>query len=302
MDHRMTALRVAGTAALLLSALLGSVPAKGQAYVPGVTCPSGKAMTGYTPQTGIVCGAPVVRSYLAGLTLSNDGTSPNTVLDIAAGQAADSTNAAMIALGAFTKSTGGAWASGSGANGMGNGLTIADNTWYHVCLANNAGTPDIWFDTSPTCANEPAGITDTKYRRIGSFLTNGSANIKAFSQNGDEFLWATPTFDMNAVATATSAAAVTLTVPTGFTVWAEIIANLNYNSANAETTFYSPNGAANNADAATFIVTSGAPWSTGEPAPIRTNSSGQIEVVSSSAGAKLYELTLGWIDRRGRDN
>jgi hypothetical protein len=57
MDHRMTALRVTGVACLLLFALLRGVPAHAQAYVPGVTCPSGQAMTGYTPQSGIVCAA-----------------------------------------------------------------------------------------------------------------------------------------------------------------------------------------------------------------------------------------------------
>jgi len=74
----------------------------------------------------------IPRSYLAGLILSNDGTSPNTVLDISAGQCVDSTNAFVINLAAFTKSTGGSWAAGSGSNGMGTGLTIANSTWYHV--------------------------------------------------------------------------------------------------------------------------------------------------------------------------
>jgi len=95
----------------------------------------------------------VPTNYIGGLTLSNDGGSPNTVLDIDAGSAADSTNAVMITVGAFTKSTAGAWAAGSGSNGMGNALTIASNTWYHVCVGYNAGSPDYWFDTSATCVS-----------------------------------------------------------------------------------------------------------------------------------------------------
>jgi len=297
----MTALRVAGTAALLLSALLGSVPANAQAYVPGVTCPSGQVMTGYTPQTGIACGAPVVRSYLAGLTLSNDGTSPNTVLDIAAGFAADSTNAVMISLGAFTKSTGGAWASGSGSNGMGNGLTIANSTWYHVCLANNSGTPDLWFDTAAGCVNKPSGITDTKYRRIGSFLTNSSAHILAFSQNGDEFLWATPVNDVSGLASSTSAALETLTVPTGVVVNAIVSEALAYVSATVGTNFYSPAGGAPAAHPQ-MSVTSASTIAQVGYASIRTNTSAQIDVVSTATGATINENTYGWIDRRGRDN
>jgi hypothetical protein len=88
-------------------------------------------------------GVSVLRSYIAGLTLSNDGGTPSSVLDIAAGQAADSGNAVMISIGAFPKSTAGAWTSGTGNNGMGNGLTIANSTWYHVILANNGGTRSI---------------------------------------------------------------------------------------------------------------------------------------------------------------
>src|SRR3981081_2072606 len=57
-------------------------------------------------------GVSVLRSYIAGITLSNDGGTPSSVLDVAAGHAADSGNAVMISIGAFTKSTAGAWTSG----------------------------------------------------------------------------------------------------------------------------------------------------------------------------------------------
>src|ERR1700730_9484090 len=127
-------------------------------------------------------GVSVLRSYIDGLTLSNDRVTPSSVLAIAAGQAADSGNAVMISIGAFTKSTAGAWTSGTGNNGMGNGLTIANNTWYHVILANNGGTPDIYFDTSATGANRPAGISDTKVRRIGSLPNDGRAHLLAVPQ------------------------------------------------------------------------------------------------------------------------
>src|SRR5258708_18727704 len=40
----------------------------------------------------------LLRSYLAGLTLSNDGTSPNTVIDVSAGICADDANVAMLNL------------------------------------------------------------------------------------------------------------------------------------------------------------------------------------------------------------
>ena len=170
---------------------------------------------------GLICNSQTASiaipfNYIGGLTLSNDSTTPNSILDIAAGQASDSTNATIINIGAFTKSTAGAWASGSAANGMGNGLTVAINTWYHVCLANNGGTPDVWFDTSATCANRPSGITDTKYRRIGSFKTGSPANIRKFLQVRNNFSFSQTTSANFGFASASGLLA--LDVPTGIVV------------------------------------------------------------------------------------
>lgn len=182
----------------------------------------------FTCGTGIDCSGgniavtPAVQvlppmNYLAGLVISNDSVTPNSVIDIAAGTATDTTNTANIILGAFTKSTAGPWASGTGSNGMGAGLTVAPTTWYSVCLANNSGTPDVWLDTSAVCANRPSAITDVKYRRLGSFRTDASSHILAFTQTGKYFYWAAPTTDL-ATSSLTSGTDLTLTVPSGVSV------------------------------------------------------------------------------------
>src|SRR4029077_2029954 len=69
--------------------------------------------------------------YIAGLTLSNDASSPNTVLDIASGVATDENGPAtvLLFLPAFTKTTG-AFVAGSGNGALDTG-SIANNTWYH---------------------------------------------------------------------------------------------------------------------------------------------------------------------------
>lgn len=133
-------------------------------------------------------------NYLGGCTLSNDGGTPNSIIDISACVVMDSTNAEYIpGLAAFTKSTAGSFATGAGSNGMGAGLTIANSTWYHVfaidCSTGGAHG-DIYFDTSVTAANIPACAT--KFRRLGSFKTDGSAHILAFKQRGDVFIWDAP--------------------------------------------------------------------------------------------------------------
>lgn len=159
----------------------------------------------------------VIAGYINGYTLSNDGGTPNSILDIAVGSAADSTNAVMINGTAFTKSTAGAWAAGTAGNGMGTGLTIANSTWYHVFAIINAGAFDVYFDTSVTAANKPTNTTAFRY--IGSFKTDGSAHILAFTQVGQFFYWTTAVKDVSSGG-ATTATLVTLgSIPLGFTIF-----------------------------------------------------------------------------------
>src|SRR6266851_5243904 len=117
--------------------------------------------------------APFLRSYLAGLIVSNDVGTPNTVLDISAGICADSTNQTYIKLGAFTNTT--------------------------------------------------------AFRRIGSFLTDGSAHILTFFQVGDWFFWKASVLDQNAQALGTVATSYTLaSVPPGVQVmWRGVLGATN---------------------------------------------------------------------------
>jgi hypothetical protein len=247
--------------------------------------------------TGPLSGA--LTNYLSGMILSNDGSTPNTVLDISAGQCADSTNATVVVLPAFTKSTGGAWASGSGSNGMGNGLTIANSTWYHVFAILNGGNPDVYFDTSVTAGNAPTGTTAS--RRIGSFLTDGSAHIIPFNQAGDLFTWKTPVLDVNA-ATPTSGAqnAVTISVPTGVIVTAQMNLSASYASGGGTTLFVYPTFlSATPALAVVKAFVAGT--SNAGVVQCLTNNASKVSVKLTYGGSTTYSLeTTGWLDQRGR--
>jgi hypothetical protein len=245
---------------------------------------------------------PYLRDYLGGMILSNDGTSPLTVLDVSAGTCSDSASAVLINIGAFTKSTGGSWTAGTGSNGMGTGLTITTSTWYHVFAIMNAGAADIYFDTSVTAVNAPAGTT--AHRRIGSFLTDGSSHIVAFSQNGDEFLWLASSLDVNGTALGTTATLFALTVPLGVKVNALFNAGIGGVATIRSVLFNSPDqtsvtpasgaGVANISMSVASIGVSG-------QFNIRTNTSQQIRAVcDNNSGVLLYIGTSGWIDTRGR--
>jgi hypothetical protein len=240
----------------------------------------------------------VLSGYIGGLNLTVATTS---TLTAALGSAMASNNAAMMTLASgLTKSTSGAWVAGNNQDGMGAGLTIANNTWYHVFLIVNGSNTDIYFDTSVTAANAPAGTSLT--RRIGSFLTNGSAQIISFFQNGNRFDWAVPI--NNVVGTVGSAAGqtATATVPSGVIVEAIMTGNLGDPSGNG-LLYVSSLAQTDEAPATAFLTAEAAPLGTtiSWAARIITNASQQLRYRVSSTTASLILNTNGWIDRRGSE-
>lgn len=244
-------------------------------------------------------------NFLGGLTLSNDGGTPNTILDVAAGAAVDSTNAVMMKIAAFTGTTGGTWVVGSGNAKLDTG-TIAASTWYHVFIIErtDTGVVDILFSLSPTAPTMP---TNYSYkRRIGSFKTNGSSNIIAFTQVGNTFYWTTQVLDLNTSSLSTSAVLETLgSIPTGVKVVPLCRYSVSNASANSviltsgdETdvapTSTNPFSAAPGFDMLDSSLTVGV-QNTGCPF-LTTNTSGQIRARATAASTTLAIVTRGWID------
>jgi hypothetical protein len=260
-------------------------------------------------------------NYIGGLNTSNDATTPNSVLDITAGDASDSTNTVLIQSGAITKSTAGAWAAGSGSNGMGNGLTIASNTIYDVCLAYNGGTPDIWFDTSnrsttySQCANKPNGITGTQFRRIWTFITDASAHIIPYFQNGDDCTWklggasggvtvVTPgtTLTNGSAVTQSLNAGSVKAVPTGFSVKAWVVANFGNTSSGSIMNFYSGLIPALTAGAAGLpsVRSQNGTSTASATAEIYTDANGNIGLFTPNSSSTYGVGVWGYTDTRGK--
>lgn len=260
-------------------------------------------------------GVPVLRSYLAGMGTANDTTTPNAVLDIAAGQAADSTNVTMIALGqTFFKSTGGAWAAGAGTAGspktaMGTGLTVANSTWYAVCAIINAAAADVYFDTDVACsAHAPASTTAA--RRIGMFETDGAAHIVGYTQRGDRFALNTiPPLDINTATLGTGATDFTLPdVPLGIVV--EAILNVSASNATNNTAvyLYAKTSADQTASITGLpIATVGGQFNGSLSAQVITQARVFTDVLqrvranANAANTQFLGAVIGWVDTRGRD-
>lgn len=250
-----------------------------------------------------------VRSYLAGLTLSAAGATGT--FGIAAGIAADSTNAATMALAsAYTKTTS-AWAVGSGNGGIDTG-TIANTTWYHVYLIErtDTGVVDVLFSLSATSPTLPSSYT--LFRRIGSMLTDGSAHWVKFEQNGDEFLWDAQTSDINVSLSDGLAHLYPMSVPTGIKVNVLFSLRASFSSVTSFFIITSPD----QADTAPNSGSSPPLWEffagTALANPvlsynIRTDTSGNVRIRGnngSGTGASdssLHSMTRGWIDTRGRN-
>ena len=243
-----------------------------------------------------------LRGYISGLHLSND-TDTDHDIQFAVGVALDSTHAKMLVLTTgMAKQIDAVWAAGDDAGGLFSGA-VGNNTWYHCFLIekDSDGTIDAGFDTSPTAANIPVGYS--AYRRVGSVLTNGTANIIGFKHLQDRFLWDDPPLDINSATISGTTALHTLSVPPDVRVVA--IFNFSCYRAAGDATVYFNTPDVNDETAAVAAAPLGA--GRGDEAAaqamgtayILTNTSKQIQAAADDAGRTLEIATLGWIDFRG---
>jgi hypothetical protein len=254
------------------------------------------------------------KNYLSGLILSNDVSTPNTVLDISIGEAADPTNQYIMKIAsAFTKNMNAVFVAGTGNGGLFSG-TLSTSTWYHVFIIRKTadGSVDIYADTSVSGANVPSGWSAA--RRIGSIKTDGSSHIIPFFQDGDSFTWKTPVTDIGSNNPGTSAVSRTLaSVPSGVRVRAFLSASLDNTSAGSTQPFvlYLSDLSAVDSTPAITTFSTISTWAQGvgnhcaDAAQCRifTDTSQAIRSRLSVSEANLteYITVLGWDDSRGKN-
>lgn len=199
----------------------------------------------------------------------------------------------------------------TGALGLDTG-SLANSTSYHAfAIGKTDGTTSLLASTSASSPTLPSGYT--LQRRIGSFRTNGSAQIIDFVQDGDEFHLVTAVEDLTVAAgtnPGTSAVTRTLTsIPTGIRVKARVIFSLFNGSPSVSYGNLTDLACADLAPAS-FPMVAQTSTSTGNvawdfnPILVMTNTSSQVRsrVSFSSAAVAINIVTMGWIDRRGRDS
>jgi hypothetical protein len=251
----------------------------------------------------------LLAGHLYGCTLSNNVSDANNDIDIAAGVAVDNTNfVAMRLASAITKRLDASWAVGTNQGGLDTG-SKANSTWYYVWIIqrSDTGVVDALFSTSTTSPTMPANY-DRK-RRVGAVRTDGSGNLLAFTQLGDEFLWKSPPLDVNTSSLSTSSTNFTLTVPggTGLQVWAEIQFNCDPSGIlvylrNGDVNDEAPSDSAAPLASNTAAALGGGGATIGQTKKIRCSTSSQIAARADTASSTLRVATLGWWDTRGRDS
>ena len=250
-----------------------------------------------------------LRGYIGGLTMSNDATSPTTILDTSVGTASAEDNvsspAIMTLASPMTKNATVSWSAGSGGGCLDTG-TVQASTWYNLFLIGNTTTDvvDELCSTNPTSPALPSGYT--RWRRIGSFKTSGGSTVLAFTQIGDQFLWPVAVRDVASQNVGSSLSTLTLaSVPPGVPITARVRVFLSSATASGSLLVASPYESATTGDNTpagnlSIAYTSGS-VGTATSLDVSTDTN-QISAWYNSGTATINVNTYGWTDTRGRFN
>lgn len=248
-------------------------------------------------------------NHLSGFTLSN-GTDADHDIDLAVGEAADSTNDQLMKTGSvIVKQIDANWVAGSAVGGFPSGLTLTADTWYHFFVIKDVtgGTVDAGFDSSLTATNLLTDATAyTLFRRVGSVLTDGASNILAFRQLGDTFIWDVPINEFNGTPV-TTRTNVTMTSPLGIKIPVRFSASISTSGTGVskQILYNDPDDTdtAPSTQLHDIIATDGIGAFDGSATTfieVVTNTSSQVAHHSSAASGTENMITKGYIDTRGK--
>ena len=185
-----------------------------------------------TPATDSVAGVVLLPNPI---TIANNATDPNNDIDFSAGNFQFSDGSGQAVATAMTKRLDATWAAGSGNGGLLNGTAVpkAINSTYHCFAIYNptTGVEDSAFlrgisGTAPDPTSVlPSGFT--KFDRRGSITTDGSGNIRPFTQlNINEFYYASDISETSSIGTPNTNNLLPITTPLGISTKAMITARL----------------------------------------------------------------------------
>jgi hypothetical protein len=278
--------------------------------VPNGISGSSLQMVGTSPQFVAAPPNQLPQGYLFGLTIENNGGSPFDTLDINIGRCRSSDNTSDLVLSALiTKYANIAWNQGTNEGGLDSGSLGSNQTW-HVYVISNLSIVDVIFSQNGISPTLPSGYS--LYRRIGSFTTNASAQVRQFSQIGNRFLYTErPTVSQSGVALGIGGNLISLNgIPNDLRVKpiisSQITAAVSWAFYEFISTYPSTQiPGANNTAANTYLRQGQSAAMVGAYSlEVYTNTVRQIGIDVSAAvavgAAGLYVDVYGWYDDRGQ--
>lgn len=203
----------------------------------------------------------------------------------------------------FTKRIDATWSEGDNNGGLAEGVSLSNNTWYHYFLIMKTdGSLDAGFDTSVTASNLLTDASDySYYLRVGSVLTDGSANIVPFYQYKDRFFWKERRLDVSGSNPGTSAVTSRLSVPPGVNVEAQINITVARGDASQPVVYIvSSEIETFNAPDATYydLLASASTDVVSLAKNVITDTNGNVKWQVSHSGSTTYTkiITYGWIE------
>jgi hypothetical protein len=247
-------------------------------------------------------------SYLNNpITIANNATTPNTDIDFSGGvfNFSDGTGQALAT--AMTKrlQSSGSWSAGAGGNLLLSGARANSSTYHLFAMSKADGTTDYGAllgvantDPNPTSVL-PSGYT--KFNRVGSILTDGSGNIRAFIQNERLFSLTTPLISQNLTLSTNTRSAYTLDVPLGIKVLANIYGSVSKNSSGSSQTYISDLATTDidpTASSGFYTMVCNISYNSNDEIWRMTNKSSQIGIRcnNSTSSTSVLIMTLGWYD------
>ena len=148
------------------------------------------------------------------ITIANNATDANNDIDFTAGNFQFSDGSGQAVVSALIKRLDASWTAGNNQGGLDTG-TKANSTWYHCYAIYNptSDVSDAIFSANATTPTLPSGYT--KYKYLGSVLTNVSGNIVPFIQKQNYFEWKSAINDYTGNLTTTEVP-IPLSAPLGF--------------------------------------------------------------------------------------
>lgn len=246
--------------------------------------------------------AAVPSGLINGLTYANNGSDAVNDIDIATGSAADATGSVMMTLAAaLTKRSDANWAVGTNAGGLDTGA-VGNSDYYIWLIARpDTGVVDVLFSLSSTAPTMPANYI-TK-RLIGWFKRAGGT-IVAFTTyeaegGGIDYLWTSPTLDINLLNTLTTARRTdAVKVPLNFSVLAKLNVMIYDATTSTVNVIYCPDQADQTPSASAGPLANATSTTTLRatvPLDVRTSATGTIAARSTLATVDEYLVsTLGF--------